>query len=91
MKMVVLVGGQKILTHEKKDCRGESCCIHNPSDHHMKDWPQFWRDDKGMMERICQHGVAHPDPDDIAFQLGDIGNEEASWVKLHGCDGCCRE
>jgi hypothetical protein len=30
------------------------------------------------MERICDHGVGHPDPDEF---MADV------WV--HGCDGCC--
>jgi hypothetical protein len=43
----------------------------------MKDWPQHYRYDRGMTERICPHGVGHPDPDD----------RTANGV--HGCDGCC--
>ena len=45
----------------------------------MRDWPQHFRDDRGIMERICPHGVGHPDPDD--YLAGD---------GMHGCDGCCR-
>lgn len=41
-------------------------------------WPQHWRGDRHLMERICPHGVGHPDPDDI--------NPDG----VHGCDGCCR-
>ena len=65
--------------HSKLVCAGQYCCIHKPSDHHMKDWPQYWRSDKHMMERICEHGVGHPDPDDPATD------------RFHGCDGCCGE
>ena len=66
-------------THAPDRCFGTYCPIHNPSDHHMKDWPQHWRDDAGFMERVCPHGVGHPDPDCIyAKQHG-----------IHGCDGCC--
>ncbi len=62
--------GQIVHVHPRADCeaRGGHCCIHNPSDHHMVDWPTHWRDDRGLMERICEHGVGHPDPDDIAFK-----------------------
>ena len=67
--------------HPKKACRGEYCCIHNPSKHHMSDWMQVWRDDKGAMERICKHGIGHPDPDDPYYAKGVNG--------MHGCDGCC--
>lgn len=63
--------------HSPTQCEGRPCPIHNPSDHHMRSWPQHWRDDRRMMERICPHGVGHPDPDDI--------NPDHE----HGCDGCC--
>ena len=69
--------GQHIIVHDRKACRNKYCPIHNPSDHHMKDWPTNWREDRGMMERICPHGIGHPDPDD----------KDADPV--HGCCGCC--
>jgi hypothetical protein len=69
-----------INVHSKKVCKGEYCCIHNPSSHHMADWPQVWRRDRAIMERTCEHGVGHPDPDQVM--------EDDCWV--HGCDGCCR-
>jgi hypothetical protein len=73
-----LVGSDRVLrVHPKTKCKGQHCCIHNPSDHHMKEWPQNWRGDRGIMERICPHGIGHPDPDDPATD------------KIHGCDGCC--
>jgi len=53
----------------------------------MKTWPQNWRDDKGVMERICPHGVGHPDPDDVVYLI-KIGRE---YLTVHGCDGCCRQ
>ena len=61
--------GQKILVHNKKDCSGY-CAIHNPSKHHMRDWPTHWRDDRALMERICPCGVGHPDPDDLEYKSG---------------------
>lgn len=41
------------------------CVIHRPSEHHMRRWPLLWRSDRypGLFERICPHGVGHPDPD----------------------------
>lgn len=33
------------------------------------------------MERICPHGVGHPDPDEIDLEVNAKG--------IHGCDGCC--
>jgi len=75
-------------THSPDKCSGSHCCIHNPSDHHMREWPMSWRDDKGVMERICPHGIGHPDPDDVAHGIR-IGRDES--LNIHGCDGCCRE
>lgn len=73
-----LVGGQRLVgVHPDSACAGEFCCIHNPSDHHMVEWGQNWREDRGLMERICPHGIGHPDPDDIQVDT------------THGCDGCC--
>ncbi len=81
---VELTGGQSLLAHAPTLCADAGACtIHNPSDHHMRDWPQNWRDERLLMERICPHGVGHPDPDDVRLQAGlDSGT--------HGCDGCCR-
>lgn len=66
--------------HSPDKCAGTYCPIHNPSNHHMKDWPQHWRADRRIIERICPHGVGHPDPDDPAA---------AGIHSIHGCDGCC--
>lgn len=73
--------GQRLRVHKKSECSGQ-CPIHNPSDHHMKDWPTNWRGDKGIMERICPHGIGHPDPDDINVK-------KHKHLAIHGCDGCC--
>lgn len=67
--------------HSPQSCLGEYCTIHNRSDHHMRLWPQHWRSDRGIIERICPHGVGHPDPDSPWF------DDSYEWV--HGCDGCC--
>ena len=80
--------GQTVWVHDKKMCAGEHCCIHNPSDHHMKNWPTHWRDDRGLMERLCKHGIGHPDPDDLAFKKR---NSLPDAKGIHGCDGCCNE
>ena len=68
-------------THKPDECWGEFCTIHKMSDHHMRHLPQHWRDDRGIMERICEHGVGHPDLDS-PWKEGD-------WQWVHGCDGCC--
>jgi hypothetical protein len=72
--------------HSARQCSGRPCVLHRPSNHHLRGWMLHYRDDKGQMERICPcHGVGHPDPDDLAYQLS-IGREGAG---IHGCPGCC--
>ena len=69
--------------HQKDECMNpEVCSIHNRTDHHMRSFKQFYRFDRGIMERICTHGIGHPDPDDIRILNGDDNG-------IHGCDGCC--
>lgn len=73
---------------EGSDCHEHGCVIHNPSDHAMRAFPTLWRGDRGIMERLCPHGVGHPDPDDQAYITRVRGEGHAEGV--HGCDGCCR-
>lgn len=77
--------GLLVNVHAPDKCAGEHCVVHNPSDHHMRDWSLNWRDDTGVMERICPHGVGHPDPDGSAYheKIGD------KYWSMHGCDSCC--
>ena len=74
----------RLATHLKGTCIGEHCTIHNRSDHPMRSFPQFWRSDRGIMERTCTHGIGHPDPDE--YKLRATGGE---FELVHGCDGCC--
>lgn len=78
-------------THPASKCAGEFCCIHNPSPHGMRDWPMMWRADRYLMERICPHGVGHPDPDDLAHKhrIMDQVEYDKFAFGVHGCDGCC--
>ena len=85
----IQVGKTVLRTHAADQCSGEFCCVHNPSDHRLKDAPLNWRSDRGLMERICEHGVGHPDPDDIAHKRRMFGDQRASNEAIHGCDGCC--
>ena len=71
----------EILAHNPNDCLGPACTLHNRSNHHMRSWKQHWRQDKGIMERICPHGIGHPDPD------SPWDSDDGNWI--HGCDGCC--
>lgn len=63
--------------HTRSRCSALHCALHNPSSHHMRHMPQRWHAERKMIERVCDHGVGHPDPDDTTTQ------------RTHGCDGCC--
>jgi hypothetical protein len=68
--------------HGEDECRTPGACtIHHPSDHGLRGFPQVWRADRGFMERICDHAIGHPDPDE------GLEGDDA----VHGCDGCCAE
>ena len=47
-----------------------------------KVWPAIMREDGRRMEIICKHGIGHP-----VEALST--NWDASWMGVHGCDGCC--
>ena len=75
--------GHVLYVHSRQDCL-LYCPIHAPSQHPLVAAPRYWRDDRGIMERICEHGIGHPDPDDLRIVLDlDPG--------VHSCDGCCRK
>lgn len=76
--------------HPGERCAGQPCCLHSPSEHHMREWPLNWRNDRQLMERLCPHGVGHPDPDDLAYGE-QVSPGSTRWRGIHGCDGCCRE
>jgi len=74
--------------HHEAKCAGYACPIHNPSDHAMRDLPKSIRE-SGLIERICSHGIGHPDPDSVAyFERISPPQQKGSW-DIHGCDGCC--
>ena len=73
-----LIGGQLLIgVHAKNECKGKRCPIHKPTKHHMSSWQQNWHPSKRIIERICPHGISHPDPD------------ESTPDNAHECDGCC--
>lgn len=96
-----LAGGQEIFNvHDENDECGElGCAVHNPTDHHMASWPQNFRDSlverltfgmhPGLIERVCEHGVGHPDPDHMRWYAAHHTQEETWAEGIHGCDGCC--
>lgn len=75
--------------HEPSVCVGEFCPLHNPSPHVLLHLNQQWRSAAYLMERICSHGVGHPDPDHISAVAKLKGHAFAPTQSLHGCDGCC--
>lgn len=101
MELYTTGTGQRLRVHSKENCKGDNCVIHNPSDHSMKDWPTNWRPDRYLMERICSHGIGHPDPDDLAFKVRTselyfeanmhpiLKRRTIEEEGVHGCDGCC--
>jgi hypothetical protein len=81
--VIALHNGDILETHDSAACAGGRCCIHNPSQHALDQAPLNWRSDRRIMERICPHGIGHPDPDDVKVRSD-------RWESVHGCDGCCR-
>lgn len=77
----------RAVVHARGRCAGDHCAIHNPSMHGMIEEPMILRTDRGvpLIERLCVHGVGHPDPDSVAF----LDAHEQPGFDVHGCDGCC--
>ncbi len=79
-----------VKTHSPDKCASdEACVLHRLTDHSMRTFPQHWRSDRGIMERICSHGVGHPDPDQIPFWKAT--RKDWKWEMVHGCcwEHCC--
>jgi hypothetical protein len=72
-----------IYVHKKGQCKGTYCTLHNRSNHHLRSWPQLWDPQIFAMQRICEHGVAHTDPDEINTDVVVRFEHESQ------CDGCC--
>ena len=92
MELFITGNGKRVWVHEQTQCEGQKCVIHNNSHHHMRGWALNWRQDAGFMERVCCHGVGHPDPDGLAYIQGvyEKNGKDHSHLGVHGCDGCCR-
>lgn len=86
LEITVGAGGQRIHHHAREDCDGPPCPFHSPSLHLLVEAPMNYRNDRRLLERICVHGVGHPDPDSLAFGLRHGGTD----LGVHGCCGCCR-
>ena len=83
--------GVELMAHPASSCAGQPACpLHNRSVHSMRAMDQHWRSDNGIIERICEHGVGHPDIDQYHYWLATMGKRDADAMFSHGCDGCCR-
>lgn len=81
--------------HKAAVCDGDNCAIHNPSDHPLKaakikirgahPFDAFGLKPYGFVERFCEHGIGHSDPDSVAF----FAKNGSHGLGVHGCDGCC--
>lgn len=71
--------------HEPRLCTGRACTIHNPSGHHMDAWPMMWHQEARSFERLCPHGLSHPDPDQFAYWSA----AGLMFRACHPCDQCC--
>ena len=80
---------QIIPSHLEDKCVGEFCTLHNRSNHVMRSFPQHWRTDRKIMERVCPHGIGHPDPDEYKLTQKYILFTGNTSEGVHGCDGCC--
>lgn len=53
-----------------------------------------WRADRQLMERVCDHGIGHPDPDHIKHvtRIARYASVpvDVDGIGVHGCDGCCQ-
>lgn len=90
MDLITLFDGRVIQVHPPRTCRGQSCCVHNPSEHPLRAAALTWDALTATMSRVCGHGVVHPDPDDVAFKERIMGPRAAWGFGVHTCDGCCR-
>lgn len=88
----IQIGATVLEAHGPTRCSGEHCCIHHPSSHPLDTAPLNWRADRCLMERICPHGVGHPDPDDLDHKRRTLGDAYEGYAfDSHGCDGCCQQ
>lgn len=75
----------RYLVHAENVCMGErACVVHRPSDHGMRALPMLIRETT-LTERMCPHGVGHPDPDSVEY----FESVDRPGFGIHGCDGCC--
>lgn len=80
-----LESGQVLNTHAVDECAGTWCAIHKPQPGPWQEWPRMWREDRGIMERVCPHGVGHP----IAEMYDWAIENNRGFDLIHGCCAEC--
>lgn len=86
-----LPSGVRLSIHDAPQCAGHPCPFHTPSDHPLKNASINWRSDRHLVERMCDHGVGHPDPDHLAWVRMALGEAASDERGVHGCcwERCC--
>lgn len=79
---VTISSGQILYNvHPETECFGQACAIHHPSDHPLNTAEMEYR--KRKLYRICDHGVAHPDVDDLSWR-------QRTRRRVQAVHECCR-
>lgn len=86
-RLIPIYGPVVVGVHSELDCHGMPCVVHSPTQHHMRGWDLRFRRKRGIFERLCPHGFAHPDPDQFPHWRASGALHQA----MHSCCGCCGE
>lgn len=85
MEQHLLESGQTIQCHERTECLGQWCAIHQPMPGPWAEWPRLWHNEHNIMERTCPHGIGHPVAEMYDFYI-DNGR---AFDLVHGCCSEC--
>lgn len=77
----LLESGQSLQTHNSGQCFGQWCAIHRPMPGPWESWPRQWRDDRGILERVCPCGTGHPVAEMYEWAIANGKGFEL----VHGC------
>lgn len=78
----LLESGQVLQTHDRTDCVGRFCAIHQPMPGPWQTWPRYWDEDTVRLVRVCPCSVEHPVAEMYAFAA-------ASGVPYRVHHPCC--
>ena len=85
--------GHEVIGHPSSECEEQFACpLHNRSVHTMRAMSQRWWPDRGIVERLCEHGVGHYDWDQYPYHYEALGKDDADAEVVHGCcsERCCQ-